>query len=140
MLNNLLLLLTVLVPVVPLGKRLYFKSQVGRAVEQLQIEDYPTYAVFAVKNFSGGGEPGDLTDLPDETIINSINHDERGFEELEKTVNQHRSVEGDIRSFHLLWGEVEEISKVTGVSIPTVGIATTNGLLCAEYAEGLMNG
>lgn len=82
------------------------------------------------------GEPSDLSNLSNEAIVNSLDHEERGFDELKKTIQQHRSVQDDIRKFHLIWGEIRDISEVTGLSIPVASTATINGLMCVEYMDG----
>lgn len=114
-------------------------GEVDRALTKLRIADPDVGSGIGV---SGGNDPTDeecvpdISEVPDDTIINSIQSDERGFSKMETTVRDHISLNGDIRSFYLFWGEIGKISDALCLDLNASSSSIRNGVLCAKTADG----
>lgn len=130
-------IMTVLVPLIPLGTRRYFISKSDIAVESLRIEDPPRGRGIqtGVPTIDNDCEP-DLSTLDNDCIVRSLDYGEPGFQEFEETIRQHRSLKEEVRAFHLIWGNISEISTSLCLQIPTQGTSIANGVLCAEHRDG----
>ena len=120
-----------------MGTRRYFIKRAERTLDELSVSEFslePGIIGFT-PNIEPGCEPS-LSKLPDDTIVNTVEHDECGFRELNKTIRYHRTIKQDVKAFHMVWGDIEKISSAMCTLLSHGSTPEKNGVLFAEYRDG----
>lgn len=138
MLENIVAISTILVPLSAIWKRWIFNLHIKKVVSDLQIEQ-PNVDVGIVGDGSfiqtTNCDP-DMSNLSNEAIVKSIKRSEEGFLQMETTVDDHVSLDGDVVEFHLVWDDIQTISKALCLDLGTTVSNKKNGVLCAELSDG----
>ena len=127
------LVVTIAVPVIPIGVRLFFIRKASKALDKLRssIDKKPSSSLSV-----GIGPDETVTSFPKSADQGCVSQGEPGFRELESAVRGRGLLSGDVESFCLAAGKIPEITGAMNLRIPDGPAATVNAVFYAVYATG----
>ncbi|WP_049899146.1 hypothetical protein [Halococcus agarilyticus] len=129
------LVLTILVPLVPLGFRQYFIQEAEKGISKLRFptefekentlripdEDFPS------NPFTGHYNPIDQ---------NILSRGEPGFDQIEDTIRDQGRLSGEAKRFGLAMGDLERLGVYLDLSLPALPHTMNNAVLYVDYTTG----
>lgn len=127
------LVITVSLPVVPIGVRLFIIRRGNKALGKLRSPiDVSPSAILSI----GIGPDSTVTTFPDSADQGCVSRNDPGFCVLNNAIRERGLLSEDVEQFCLAAGNIPEIAGAADLNIPSGPAATINAIFYAVYTTG----